>query len=60
MVLNIRETAIILNEISLKVRNVGGVSVSGQPESYQIVGITLAFMAGFFVGSSVILQKKGY
>jgi hypothetical protein len=23
------------------------------------VGITLAFMAGFFVGSSVILQKKG-
>ncbi len=29
------------------------------PGWYQLVGIALAFLAGFFVGSSLVLQKRG-
>lgn len=34
-------------------------STADQPGWYQIAGITLAVLAGFFTGSSMILQKKG-
>jgi hypothetical protein len=38
----------------------GGGTVSDvAPGWYQVVGITLAFLAGFFEGSSLVLQKRG-
>ena len=37
----------------------GATPVTEQPVYYHTVGVVLAIFAGFFVGSSLILQKKG-
>lgn len=34
-------------------------ATSDTPAWYQIAGLTLAMLAGFFTGCSMILQKKG-